>query len=82
MPRTRRAAVGNMSYHVINRGNGRTTVFQGDDDFSAFVRLIGEASERVSMRLAAGLRPEPTVPGRIAHRLGPYRRQRGAGGAA
>lgn len=53
MPRTRRASVGNMSYHVINRGNGRTTVFHDDDDFSAFVRLIGEASERVAMRLAA-----------------------------
>jgi putative transposase len=42
-----------MAYHVINRGNGRATVFHDDDDFAAFVRLIGEASERVAMRLAA-----------------------------
>ncbi len=53
MPRTARASVGNIVYHVINRGNGRSTVFHDDDDFAAFVRLIGEASERVAMRVAA-----------------------------
>lgn len=53
MPRTARASVGNIAYHVINRGNGQTTVFHDDDDFAAFVRLIGEASERVAMRVAA-----------------------------
>ncbi len=53
MPRTARAAVANMAYHVINRGNGRATVFHDDDDFAAFVGLIGEASERIAMRVAA-----------------------------
>ena len=53
MPRTARAAVANMAYHVINRGNAKATVFHDDDDFAAFVRLIGEASERIAMRLAA-----------------------------
>lgn len=53
MPRTARASVGNIAYHVINRGNGQATVFHDDDDFAAFVRLIGEATERVAMRVAA-----------------------------
>ena len=53
MPRTARASVGNLAYHVFNRGNGRATVFHDDDDFANFVRLIGEASERVAMRVVA-----------------------------
>jgi putative transposase len=38
---------------VINRGNGCATVFHTDGDFAAFERLIGEASERLPMRLLA-----------------------------
>ena len=53
MPRTRRAIVADMAYHVINRGNGKATVFHDDDDFATFVGLMGAASERVPMRLAA-----------------------------
>jgi len=53
MPRTARASVGNIAYHVLNRGNARQTVFHDDDDFAAFVCLFGEASERVAMRIAA-----------------------------
>ncbi len=40
MPRTARAAVANMAYHVINRGNAKATVFHDDDDFAAFVRSM------------------------------------------
>jgi len=32
MPRTARAAVGGICYHVINRGNGRMKVFNSDQD--------------------------------------------------
>jgi hypothetical protein len=32
MPRTARAAVGGICYHVINRGNGRARVFRDDAD--------------------------------------------------
>ena len=53
MPRTARASVANIAYHVINRGNDKATVFYDDEDFAVFARLIGEASERVAMRVSA-----------------------------
>jgi len=36
---------------VINRGNAQQDVFHKDEDFDAFVKLIGEASERLPMRV-------------------------------
>jgi putative transposase len=42
-----------MCYHVLNRGNGGAGVFLDDEDYAAFLRLLGEASERVPMRLLA-----------------------------
>jgi len=39
--------------HVINRGNGGWPVFHDEDDYRAFVALLGEACERVAMRIAA-----------------------------
>jgi putative transposase len=53
MPRTARASVGGLCYHVINRGNAQQRVFHKPDDFAAFARLLGEASERLPMRLLA-----------------------------
>jgi putative transposase len=35
-----------MVYHVLNRGNGRRTLFGKDADFAAFIKLLGEALER------------------------------------
>ena len=51
MARTARASVGGYCYHVINRGNAREDVFHKPEDFAAFARLLGEASERLPMRL-------------------------------
>ena len=42
-----------MAYHVLNRGNGRAEVFHKDDDYAAFLKLLGEASDRLPMRLLA-----------------------------
>lgn len=53
MPRTARAIEADMAYHVINRGNAKATVFHDDEDFDTFVHLLGEASDRVAMRIAA-----------------------------
>jgi putative transposase len=53
MPRTARASVGNMCYHVINRGNARCDVFHKDDDYLAFLKLMSDANERIAMRLLA-----------------------------
>jgi putative transposase len=53
MPRTARASVGGICYHVINRGNAREKVFHGAEDYEAFVQLLGEAAERVRVRVLA-----------------------------
>jgi len=53
MPRTARASQAGFCYHVVNRGNGRAEVFHKDGDYAAFVRLLGEACARVSMRVLA-----------------------------
>jgi putative transposase len=58
MPRTARASVGGLCYHVINRGNARAPVFHDSSDYQAFVRLIGEACTRLPLDvLAACLMP-------------------------
>jgi putative transposase len=50
MPRTARAAVGGLYYHVLNRGNGRRAVFHKDGDFAAFVKALGQVAEAVPLR--------------------------------
>jgi putative transposase len=58
MPRTARASVGGLCYHVINRGNARTVVFRDSSDYEAFVRLIRVASSRLPLdMLSACLMP-------------------------
>jgi putative transposase len=53
MPRTSRASVGGVCYHVLNRGNARADVFHKTEDFVAFLDLMAEAIERLPMRLLA-----------------------------
>ncbi len=53
MPRNPRASLGGYCYHVLNRGNGRRTVFHKDGDYAAFVKLLRQAGERIPMRLLA-----------------------------
>lgn len=53
MPRTARASVGGICYHVLNRGNARGDVFHKDGDFAAFVKLISLANQRLPMRVLA-----------------------------
>lgn len=53
MPRTARASVGDVCYHVINRGNARGDVFHKDEDFAAFVKLVEQACERLPLRVLA-----------------------------
>ena len=51
MPRTRRAAVGGVIYHVLNRGNGRMQIFRKPGDYEAFLDLMAEAQERARVEL-------------------------------
>jgi putative transposase len=53
MPRTARASVGGMCYHVINRGNTSNEVFRANGDYHAFVDLIAHACQRLPMRVLA-----------------------------
>lgn len=53
MPRTARASVGGLCYHVINRGNGRAEVFRKPEDYTAFLQLLRQATERIPMRILA-----------------------------
>lgn len=38
---------------MLNRGNGRSTVFRKDSDYAAFLKLIVQSSERLAMPLLA-----------------------------
>jgi putative transposase len=53
MPPGARDALGGYCYHVLNRGNARRTVFHKEGDFAAFLKLLGQAGERVGVRLLA-----------------------------
>ncbi|HEX4146324.1 MAG TPA: transposase [Pirellulales bacterium] len=53
MPRTARASVGGMCYHVLNRGNGQAEVFHSAGDFAAFLDLMADANERLPLRILA-----------------------------
>jgi putative transposase len=48
-----RDALGGYCYHVLNRGNGRRTVFHKEGDFAGFAKLLREAGERTDVRLLA-----------------------------
>jgi len=53
MPRTARAIEAGTIYHVLNRGNGRMTLFHKDADFKAFERVLAEGLERYPVDLLA-----------------------------
>ena len=53
MPRPRRAAEGGLVYHVLNRANARQTIFESDEDYAAFERVLAQAVVRWDMRLLA-----------------------------
>jgi putative transposase len=51
MPRTARASVGGIIYHALNRGNRRADVFHKPADYDAFLEIIAEARQRLSVDL-------------------------------
>lgn len=53
MPRTARGHLDEGIFHIINRGNGRATVFKKDSDYRAFVSLLGAAKQRIPTRVFA-----------------------------
>jgi putative transposase len=53
MPRTSRAAIGGVVYHVLNRGNGRMNIFRKPGDYNAFVELILQAKQHADIEIFA-----------------------------
>lgn len=51
MARTARASKGGICYHVINRGNARSTVYHNDSDYESFIHLMRMACDRIPMRV-------------------------------
>ena len=51
MPRTARAAMGGVIYHVLNRGNGRMRIFRKPGDYQAFLELLIAAKQHASMEV-------------------------------
>jgi len=53
MPRTARLAPGGVIFHVLNRANARSTIFEDEADYAAFERVMAATIEQVGMRLLA-----------------------------
>ena len=53
MPRTARAAVGGIVYHVLNRGNGRMGIFRKPGDYLAFLELLIDGKQKADVELFA-----------------------------
>src|SRR5258708_29465216 len=51
MPRTARAASGGVVYHVLNRGNGRMTIFREPGDYAAFLQLLIDGKDKARVEL-------------------------------
>ena len=51
MGRAKRAAVGGLIYHVLNRANARLPIYEKDEDYEAFERILEQAIERTGTRL-------------------------------
>jgi putative transposase len=51
MPRTARAALGGVVYHVLNRGNGRMNIFRKPEDYQAFCKLLVEGKQRAQVEV-------------------------------
>ena len=51
MARTARASVGNICYHVVNRGNGGAAVFRKRADYLRFTEMMSQACERLPLRV-------------------------------
>ena len=53
MPRSARVAPGGMVFHVINRGVGRMDLFEKEQDYIAFERILEETVEARPMRVCS-----------------------------
>ncbi|HEX4794920.1 MAG TPA: hypothetical protein VH370_14060 [Humisphaera sp.] len=50
MPRSLRKAPGGVVFHVLNRGVGRRSIFEKDQDYAAFERVMAHALDAVPVQ--------------------------------
>jgi putative transposase len=53
MPRTARVAPADVIFHVLNRANARSRIFEKDLDYEAFIRVIEETAKLVPVEIFA-----------------------------
>jgi putative transposase len=53
MPRRARSIQGGLVYHILNRANARMKLFEKEEDYAAFERVLEEAHAREPLRLLA-----------------------------
>lgn len=53
MPRVARVAPGGVIFHVLNRANARSRIFENDGDYQALERVIAETADRIQVRILA-----------------------------
>lgn len=53
MARLRRVARGGLTYHVINRANGKRPLFEHASDYASFEEVLAEARQRTPVRVLA-----------------------------
>lgn len=46
MARIPRGVVGDIPYHILNRANGRQTIFKKDKDYAAFFKILHQAKDK------------------------------------
>ena len=51
MPRTSRSAAGGVVYHVLNRGNGRMSIFRKPGDYLSFLQLLLDGKDKARVEL-------------------------------
>lgn len=51
MPRAKRHCLGGMIFHCLNRSVARMTLFEKDEDYAAFERVLEEAHQRLPLRI-------------------------------
>ena len=53
MPRVAHIVPGGVIFHVLNRGNARSQVFEHDRDYEALERVMVETAGRIAVRILA-----------------------------
>jgi putative transposase len=51
MVRILRSPIGGMVYHILNRANGRETIFQREEDYKVIGKILFEAKKKYSIQI-------------------------------